>query len=261
MASPFFNSSFSVSLLFFSFVFLLVFPFCFLLFLVFLSFFPFLSSLLLFHERNNIKTLNCNCFHQYFPFLFPVLFFLSNPFFLSLHFPDFKLWFLFNINVFGWKNQSWNTPISGQKGGCNKTFFMNLCFAKCEKLSFVCPSFWPLLVDVHKKHCENRYFSTILKAKKEKPFWGVIIWAKQVLLSGSSWLQLLKWPTWPRSCARNFSSKQVLKPLFYSVFWQTVFGKKANLAQIIIPQKAKLGPDNNTTAYIYIYIYTHTHLL
>ena len=28
------------------------------------------------------------------------------------------------------------------------------------------------------------------------------------------------------------------------------------MAQIITPQKAKLGPDNNTTAYIYIY--THT---
>ena len=27
------------------------------------------------------------------------------------------------------------------------------------------------------------------------------------------------------------------------------------MAQIITPQKAKLGPDNNTTAYIYIYIY------
>ena len=30
---------------------------------------------------------------------------------------------------------------------------------------------------------------------------------------------------------------------------------KANLAQIITPQKTKLGSDNNTTANIYIYIY------
>ena len=30
----------------------------------------------------------------------------------------------------------------GQKGGCNKTFFfVNLCFAKCEKLSFL-GHFW-----------------------------------------------------------------------------------------------------------------------
>ena len=35
------------------------------------------------------------------------------------------------------KNPSSKTPIFGQKGGCNITgFFMNLCFAKCEKLSF-----------------------------------------------------------------------------------------------------------------------------
>ena len=43
-----------------------------------------------------------------------------------------------------------------------------------------------------------------------------------------------------------------------------MFCKKANLAQIITPQKAKLGPDNNATAIcceviicIYTYIYSH----
>ena len=35
---------------------------------------------------------------------------------------------------------------------------------------------------------------------------------------------------------------------YFIVFWQTVF-KKTNLDQIITPQKAKLGPDNNSTAY------------
>ena len=40
----------------------------------------------------------------------------------------------------------------GQKGGCNKTgFFMNLCFAKCQKLSFFFwPFFWQFLGDVQK---------------------------------------------------------------------------------------------------------------
>ena len=52
-------------------------------------------------------------------------------------------------------------------------------------------------------------------------------------------------------------SKTVLKHLFYSVFWQTVFGKKTNLAQMITPQKAKLGPDDNTTACIDVYIYIY----
>ena len=39
---------------------------------------------------------------------------------------------------FGFENPNWKTSIVGQKGGCNKFFFyMNLCFAKCEKLSFL----------------------------------------------------------------------------------------------------------------------------
>ena len=39
-------------------------------------------------------------------------------------FPDFKLCFLFNINVFGFKKDKLKTPIFGQEGGCNKTFFV-----------------------------------------------------------------------------------------------------------------------------------------
>ena len=61
-----FSVSLSLSLslylsLSFSFLFsFLSFFFAFFFFLVFLSFFSFLTSLFLFHERNNIKTLNCN---------------------------------------------------------------------------------------------------------------------------------------------------------------------------------------------------------
>ena len=42
------------------------------------------------------------------------------------------------------KNPSSKTPIFGQKGGCNITgfFFINLCFAKCEKLSFLGGAFF-----------------------------------------------------------------------------------------------------------------------
>ena len=79
LASPSFCFSFSVSLLLLSFFL----PSClsFLLNICFLSlslFFNFLSSLLFFHEKNNMKILNCNFFfHQYFLFCwFPVLFFL-----------------------------------------------------------------------------------------------------------------------------------------------------------------------------------------
>ena len=110
-------------------------------FLIFLSFFPFLSSSLLSHERNNIKTFNCSFFSSIVSlFWFPV-FFLSNPFFLSLLCPDYKLCFLFNINVFGFKKPKLKTTNFWSKGGCNKTvFFMNLCLAKCEKLSY----FWAI---------------------------------------------------------------------------------------------------------------------
>ena len=55
----------------------------------------------------------------------------------------------------------------GQKGDCNKTgFFMNLCFGKCQKLSFFFGHFLGNSWLMFKKHCKNRYFSTFLKAKK-----------------------------------------------------------------------------------------------
>ena len=48
------------------------------------------------------------------------------------------------------KKKEKKTEMFGQKGGCNKTFFFNLCFAKCEKLSFSLTIFWQFLVDVKK---------------------------------------------------------------------------------------------------------------
>ena len=35
---------------------------------------------------------------------------------------------------------------------------------------------------------------------------------------------------------------------------------KKNMDQIITPERAKLGPENNTTAYIYIYIYKYIYI-
>ena len=156
---PSFSVSLSLSLFFSSFLsfFLLVFVFALFWFLVFVSFFLSLSSLLFFHERNNIKILNCK-----------FAFFVSSSFFLSLLFPDFKLCFLFNIKVFGFKTKNLKKKtFFGQKGGCNKTgFFINLCFAKCQKLSFSLGHFFGNFWLMSKKHYKNRYFSTFLKAKK-----------------------------------------------------------------------------------------------
>ena len=131
--------------LFFLFSFLSFF-FSFFLFLVFLSFFPFLSSLLLFHERNNIKPLNYNFFFwNIFSlfFGFPVLFFFPIPFSYLCFFPDFKLCFWFNINVFGFKK----VKKIGQKGWLQQNvFFYEPVFCKMWKVIVFLPmcfcQFW-----------------------------------------------------------------------------------------------------------------------
>ena len=127
LTCPLFYFSFSVSLLFFCFLF----PSClsFLLsfcYLVFVSFFHFLSSLLLFHEKNNIKIFNCNFFPEILSLvLVSFLFFVSKPFLLSLLFPDFKLCFLFNIKVFDFQTHNFKKKkeIFGSKGGLQQNGF------------------------------------------------------------------------------------------------------------------------------------------
>ena len=135
------------------FFFLLVFLFCFLLVLVFVSLFNFLSSLLWFHERNNIKIFNCNFFFiNLFSFLwFPVLFFFQIPFSYLCYFLILSYVFV-QHQCFQFQNKQLNkTDTFGEKGGCNKMFFfMSLCFAKCQKLSFFGAIFWQVLVDVQK---------------------------------------------------------------------------------------------------------------
>ena len=130
-ASLFFCFSFSVSLFssFLSF-FLLVFVFAFFWFVVFGSFFLSLSSLLFFHERNNIKILNCKFFFlkSFLFFWFPV-FFLSSSFLLSLLFPDFKLCFSVQHKGFWFQNRQlkknrnfWSKGRLQQNG-----FFLSTC--------------------------------------------------------------------------------------------------------------------------------------
>ena len=70
--------------------------------------------------------------------------------------------------MFSQKNRIQKTPILGQEGGLQQKFFYNLCFAKCEELSFLGGGiFWAQIWLMFKKHCKNRYFSTFL-AKKGK---------------------------------------------------------------------------------------------
>ena len=83
----------------------LSFFFAFFLFLVFVSFSFFFLLCFWFHEKNNMNTFELQFFPQIFSLSFGFLscFSVSNPFFLSLLFPVFKLCFLFNINVFSFK--------------------------------------------------------------------------------------------------------------------------------------------------------------
>ena len=147
--------------------------FAFFWFLVLVSFFPFLSSLLLFHERKNIKVFNCKkLLHQYFLFFgFLSCFFFQIPFSYLSFFLILSYVFLFNINVFGFKKTKVEKQQFLVKRGVatKRRFFINLCFAKYEKLSFLggCPflgKFWVLF----KKHYKKRYFSTFLKPKIAK---------------------------------------------------------------------------------------------
>ena len=131
---PSFSVSLSLSLsflLFFLFSFL-SFLLAFFWFLVFVSNFLVLSSLHCFHERNNIKILNCKfSLHQYFLFLLGFLsFFVSSSFFLSLPFPDFKLCFLFNIKVFDFQTNNFKKNVLVKRGVATKRFFYQPVFWK-----------------------------------------------------------------------------------------------------------------------------------
>ena len=74
-------------------------------------------------------------------FWFPVLLFLSNPVFLSLLFPDFKLCFLFNINVFRFKKTKLRNTNFWSKGELQQNgFFYEPVFWKMWKvIAFFCP--------------------------------------------------------------------------------------------------------------------------
>ena len=108
---PPFSVSLSLSLSFscLSF-FLLCLSFCFFFVSCFCLFFIFLSSLFLFHEKNNMKIFNCNLFFPRNIFFFFLVSCLAFSFqslsLIFVFFPDFKLCFLFNINVFAFEKQS-----------------------------------------------------------------------------------------------------------------------------------------------------------
>ena len=140
----------------------LSFFFAFFCFLVFVSFFPFLSSLLLSHEKNNIKIFNYKVFlHQYFSFLVSFLLFSLKSLFLIFVFLLILSYVFVQHHCFLVSKNKLKNTIFGQKGVATKRFFfMSLCFAKCEKLSFFWGPFFGKCWLKFEKRYTNRYFST-----------------------------------------------------------------------------------------------------
>ena len=168
---PPFSMSLSLSLsCSFLFFFLLVYFFAFFWFLLLLSFFPFVSSLFLFHGRNNIETFNCNFFfHQSFVFSFGFLscFFFQIPFSYLCFFPEFKLRCLFNMNVFGFKTNNLKTHFWSRGG----LFFNQFVFSKMSKVivfwgALFFGKFW-LMFKKHYKQVFQHKFKSKKKAKND----------------------------------------------------------------------------------------------
>ena len=151
-------------------------------FLVFVSFFLFLSSLLFFHERNNIKKLNCKFFSSsiFSLFLVSCLFFFQVPF-------SYLCYFLILSYVFCSTSRFWfqnrqlrkkkKNRIFWSKGGLqqNGFFFLSTSVLQNVKSYRFFRSFFGKFWVMFKKHYKNRYFSTFLKAKKGKQKWPFLI--------------------------------------------------------------------------------------
>ena len=232
--------SLSLSLLFFfNFFFLLVFLVCFLLIPCFCLFRCFSFFFAFVWWKNNIKTFHCNLFKSIFPLWggAPVFFYLSNPFSYLCFFLIFSYVFCSTSMLLVSKTQVEKHQFLVKRGVATKRVFMNLCLAKCDKLSFGGGHYFGKFWLFFKKHYNNMYFSTFLKAKKDH-FSMLLTGPSQSFLTGPSWgsnkkANLAQLITLKFARAIFFLLKNVLKPLFYSAFGQTVFFKN------------KPGPVNN----------------
>ena len=212
---------------------------CFCLFFV-------LSSVLLFLEKNNMKILNWNSFSSSKCSLFGVsclVFSLKSLFLISV-FSWFWVMFFVQHHCFWFqKTQVEKHIFSKKKGGCNKTgFFMNLCFAKCQKLSFFLAFFFAFFGLFLKKHYKNRHFSTFSKAKNYKK--NGIFGSYYLVQVGSYYLVQVD------CILKNANLDQIITSKFFVHYF--FFQKKRAETPIFIVffgnrcfRKNKLGPDNN----------------
>ena len=187
-----------LSLFFFFFLYsFLSFFLAFFWFLVFVSFFRFLSSLLFFMKGTTSKYsiasfLLINIF-SFFGFL---SLFVSSSFFLCWLFPDFRLCFLFNIKVFGFKTNNLKKKNRNfwSKGGLQQNgFFISTCVLQNVK-SY---RFWGFLFCANFGWCSKNtikiVFPHIFKSKtlkKKWPFLVVTNWATLIVTKWATFVPL-----------------------------------------------------------------------
>ena len=126
-------------------------------------------------------------------------------------------------------------------GVATKRLFNNLCFAKCEKLSFLGGGIlWQKFGC--SKNTVKLVFCPLFKAKKGKtgPFLNVIIWAKRVLSSGPSLVQHKHGQLGPDNTIQKLCAQLLFKNRCAETpICRVLFDKQCS-------QKNRLGTDNNT---------------
>ena len=243
--------SLSLSLVFFSFP---CFLSCFLLLPCFLSlcFLPCFFVLVSCKDQHQNTKFQCFCYESFLCFWFPVLFCLSNRFFMSLFFSLSQVVFLVNINVFTFPKTTYKTTIFSEVGGRNKKFIT--CILQTVKVIII---FWPILgqmlVDVQKT-VRIGILAPFYEQQKAKQyhFWVLSSGPSRCYYLGQVCCNIkmanLAHIIVPEMLARNLF-KVLKKPQFIAFLTNNV----KNLAQTITFKMAQLDPGNNTTIYIYIY--------
>ena len=207
-----------------------------------------------------MKILNCNFFCSSICSLFLVsclVFSLKSLFLIFVFFLILSYVFCSTSLFLVSKKTKLKNTNFWSKGGLqhNGFFFYEPVFCKMWKVivfwgAFFGRNFWLCF----KKHYTNRHFSTFFKAKnyKKRHFWMLLSGPSWLLLSGPSWVRLKKRQLGPDNniqifSAQLFSMKMAETPIFIVFFDNRCF-IKTNLDQIITFKRAKLGPDNNSTA-------------
>ena len=140
--------------------------------------------------------------------------------------------------MFFLKKQVRKTPIFGQEGGCNiMAFVINLCFAKCEKLSFFLAFVWLIFGAFQKKNYKIGILAHVQQQKLQKStFLRVILWSKLRVIIWSKLGALKKRKLGPDNnsqffCAQFLFPKKCAETPIFIVF----FGNQCFRAN-------KLGP-------------------